>query len=75
MATARECIKKVIQENSQGRKLVFVEHFKMLEEFLTQEGINADFHITMQKENVDNNFYKDVSMLAKKSNEYYVVVT
>lgn len=74
MATARECIKKVIIENSKGRKLVFIEEFKALEEFLTQEGVKPDLHISMKKENVDNEFYYDISMLEKRCKEFYVVV-
>lgn len=74
MATARESAKKIIQENISGRKLVFVESFVKLEEYLTENEVHIDVHVTLDKSKIDNNKFYDISILNGMKSEYYVFV-
>lgn len=75
MATARECIKKVISENIGGRKLVSIEKFEKLEEFLAESKIVPEFHLTSDRKKIDGKHFFDISMIENKSAEYYVMIS
>lgn len=74
MATARESAKKIIQENISGRKLVFIESFVKLEEYLTENEVHLDVHVTLDKSKIDNNKFYDISILNGMKAKYYVFV-
>ena len=56
MSTARESAKKIISENISGRKLVFIESFVKLEQYLEENNIHVDIHVTLDKEKINNDF-------------------
>ncbi len=74
MATARECIKKIILENIKGRKLVVIERFEKLETFLAEQGIVPEFHISFDKGKIDNNQFYDITTIVNKKEEFYIMI-
>lgn len=74
MSTARESAKKIISENISGRKLVFIESFLKLEEYLEENNIHVDIHVTLDKDKINNDFYSDISSLKDNKSNYYVFV-
>lgn len=74
MATARECIEKIICENIKGRKLVSIERFVALEDYLIEQGLKIDFYVSNDSRKVDNKNFYDISSIANKNNEFYVLI-
>lgn len=74
MATARECIKKIIDLNSKGRKLIIVDKFVILETYLAEQGITPHIRVTLNQDIVDYSEYFPISLLEGNKQNYYVII-
>ena len=73
MATARQCVKELIDQNINCRRLVIVGRFVKLEEFLYDNGLKCEFHVSLKPEEIDGINVKNISEIKGKCDEYYVV--
>ncbi len=74
--TARECVKKLISENIKGRKLVIVEQFVEIENYLMENGIICELHVSVDGEKVGNNGIKfqSITKIKNMKDKYYILI-
>lgn len=75
MSTARECVKKIIDENIAGRKLVEIGKFTVLDNYLEECGVHIDKHIIFETDVTFSSNNVGLAYLANNRENIYLLIS